>query len=79
MSLKVLVVEDDTASLELMREVLASADAEVRAVSDSEVAAALINKENFDGISFGAADAKDKWCADADILAGIRVLLTTFF
>jgi len=51
MSLKVLVVEDDTASLELMREVLASADAEVRAVSDSEVAAALINKENFDGIS----------------------------
>ena len=38
-SLKLLVVEDDIASLELMAEVFTSLQAEVRPVSDSEKAA----------------------------------------
>ena len=38
-SLKLLVVEDDVASLELMTEVLTSLKAEVRSVSDSAKAA----------------------------------------
>jgi CheY-like chemotaxis protein len=49
-SLKLLVVEDDIASLELMAEVFTSLEAEVRPVSDSREAADLINKEKFDGI-----------------------------
>lgn len=49
-SLKLLVVEDDLASLELMAEVFASLEAEVRPVSDSREAAGLIDKEKFDGI-----------------------------
>jgi len=49
-SLKLLVVEDDIASLELMTEVFASLEAEVRPVSDSREAARLIDKEKFDGI-----------------------------
>jgi CheY-like chemotaxis protein len=48
--LKLLVVEDDAASLELMTEVFTSLKAEVRAVSDSEKAAGMVNKEKFDGI-----------------------------
>ena len=48
--LKLLVVEDDTASLELMTEVFTYLKAEVRAVSDSEKAAGVINQEKFDGI-----------------------------
>jgi CheY-like chemotaxis protein len=48
--LKVLVVEDDPASLELMTEVFTSLKAEVRAVSDSEEAVGIINHERFDGI-----------------------------
>jgi CheY-like chemotaxis protein len=49
-SLKILLVEDDAASLELMCEVLASVEAAVRPVADSEEAAALVRKERFDGI-----------------------------
>jgi CheY-like chemotaxis protein len=50
LSLKVLIVEDDLASLELMTEVLRSLEAEVRPISDSEKAAILVNEEKFDGI-----------------------------
>ena len=48
--LKILVVEDDLASLELMVEVFTSLKAEVRPVSDSERAVDVINQEKFDGI-----------------------------
>ena len=48
--LKVLVVEDDPANLELMTEVFTSLKAEVLAVGDSEEAAGIINHERFDGI-----------------------------
>jgi CheY-like chemotaxis protein len=48
--LKLLVVEDDPASLELMAEVFTSLKAEVRPVSDSEKAVGMINQERFDGI-----------------------------
>ena len=50
LSLKLLVVEDDPASLELMTEVLRSLEAEVRPISDSQKAAILVNQEKFDGI-----------------------------
>jgi CheY-like chemotaxis protein len=49
-ALKLLVVEDNIASLELMTEVFTSLKAEVRPISDSEKALALINQEKFDGI-----------------------------
>ena len=49
-SLKLLIVEDDIASLELMTEVFASLEAEVCPVSDSQKAAGLVNQERFDGI-----------------------------
>jgi len=49
-SLKLLVVEDDPACLELMTEVFTSLKAEVRPISDSEKAADLVNREKFDGI-----------------------------
>jgi CheY-like chemotaxis protein len=49
-SLKLLVVEDDLASLELMSEVFRSLEAEVRPISDSQEAAGLIDGEKFDGI-----------------------------
>jgi uncharacterized protein (TIGR02266 family) len=49
-SLKLLVVEDDVASLELMTEVFTSLKAEVRPLSDSQEAAALVDHEKFDGI-----------------------------
>jgi CheY-like chemotaxis protein len=49
-SLKLLVVEDDIASLELMTEVLTSLNAEVRPLRDSQKAADLVNREKFDGI-----------------------------
>lgn len=48
--LKLLVVEDDIASLELMTEVFRSLKAEVRPISDSEKAVGAVNKEKFDGI-----------------------------
>jgi CheY-like chemotaxis protein len=47
---KLLVVEDDIASLELMTEVFKSLKAEVRPLSDSQEAAILVNREKFDGI-----------------------------
>jgi CheY-like chemotaxis protein len=50
LSLKLLVVEDDPASLELITEVLRSLEAEVRPVSDSQEAAVLVSQEKFDGI-----------------------------
>jgi CheY-like chemotaxis protein len=49
-ALKLLVVEDDLASLELMTEVFASLKAQVRPMADSQKAAAVINQERFDGI-----------------------------
>jgi CheY-like chemotaxis protein len=49
-TLKLLIVEDDIASLELMAEVFTSLDAEVRPLSDSQKAANVINQEKFDGI-----------------------------
>jgi CheY-like chemotaxis protein len=48
--LKLLVVEDNIANLELMTEVFTSLKAEVRPISDSEKAATLVNQEKFDGI-----------------------------
>jgi CheY-like chemotaxis protein len=48
--LKLLVVEDDLASLELMAEVFTSLKAEVRPVSDSEKAVGMVDHEKFDGI-----------------------------
>ena len=49
-SLKLLVVEDDTACLELMTEVLTSQEAEVQSISDSRDAADAVNSRKFDGI-----------------------------
>lgn len=48
--MKLLVVEDHIPSLELMTEVFTSLKAEVRPLSDSQEAAALIEREKFDGI-----------------------------
>src|SRR5260370_12209969 len=48
--LKLLVVEDNIASLEFMTEVFTSLKAEVRALSDSRKAVKLVNQERFDGI-----------------------------
>src|ERR1700682_1933194 len=48
--LKLLLVEDNIANLELMAEVFTSLKAEVRPVNDSEKAAELVNREKFDGI-----------------------------
>jgi CheY-like chemotaxis protein len=50
MALRLLIVEDDVASLELMEEVFVSLNAEVRAVGESSKAADLVNRERFDGI-----------------------------
>ncbi|MFI5421065.1 MAG: response regulator [Nitrososphaerales archaeon] len=49
-SLKLLVVEDNIANLELMTEIFTSLEAQVRAVSESEKAAFLVTQEKFDGI-----------------------------
>jgi DNA-binding response OmpR family regulator len=49
-SLRLLVVEDDAPSLELMAEVFTSLPAEVRPVDNSETAAALADREKFGGI-----------------------------
>src|SRR5271163_4821517 len=49
-SLKLLVVEDDLPSLELMDEVFMSLKADVRPISDGQEAAELINREKYDGI-----------------------------
>ena len=50
MAIKVLIVEDDVPTLELMHETLVSQKAEVRSASDGEQATQLINEERFDGI-----------------------------
>lgn len=50
MPVKVLVVEDHIPSLELISDVLSSVEAEVRPMSDSADASALVEKERFDGI-----------------------------
>jgi CheY-like chemotaxis protein len=47
---KLLIVEDDIASLELMTEVFKSLKAEVRPLSNSQEAAVLVSHEKFDGI-----------------------------
>jgi CheY-like chemotaxis protein len=49
-ALRLLIVEDDVASLELMEEVFISLKADVHGVSESGKAAELVNKERFDGI-----------------------------
>jgi DNA-binding response OmpR family regulator len=49
-SLKLLIVEDDLPSLELMTEVFTSLEAEVHPISESQKAASLVNQEKFDGI-----------------------------
>ncbi|MGA8270066.1 MAG: response regulator [Candidatus Sulfotelmatobacter sp.] len=49
-SLKLLVVEDDLPSLELMDEVFTSLKADVNPINDGQRAAALINQERYDGI-----------------------------
>src|SRR6202022_4406299 len=50
MSLKVLIVEDEPAILEFMRQVFTFADVQVQPVNDSRSAAALVESERFDGI-----------------------------
>ena len=47
---KLLVVEDDRASLELMAEVFTALKAEVRPLNDAQTAALLVDREKFDGI-----------------------------
>jgi len=47
---KLLTVDDDAASLELVTTLLEKLGGTVRAVSDSQVAADLVQKEKFDGI-----------------------------
>jgi CheY-like chemotaxis protein len=49
-SLKLLIVEDNLASLELMTEVFTSLKAEVCPIRDSEKAVEVVNREKFDGI-----------------------------
>src|SRR6185437_8861158 len=49
-ALKLLVVEDNPASLELMTEIFTQLKAEVRSVQDSREAVDLIQKVKFDGI-----------------------------
>jgi CheY-like chemotaxis protein len=49
-SLKLLIVEDDVGSLELMTEVFTSLKAEVCPVSESEKAVGLLSQQKFDGI-----------------------------
>jgi CheY-like chemotaxis protein len=48
--LKLLIVEENIASLGLMSEVFTSLKADVRPVSDSEKAWGMVNQEKFDGI-----------------------------
>src|SRR5579863_9261154 len=49
-ALRLLIVEDDAASLELMEEVFISLKADVRGICESGKAAELVNRERFDGI-----------------------------
>lgn len=50
MAIHILLVEDDSETLELMATVLRSFDVEVLPVGDSEEALAIINRQKFDGI-----------------------------
>ena len=50
LGLRLLIVEDEVASLELMEEVFASLKAQVYGVRESSKAADLVNRERFDGI-----------------------------
>jgi CheY-like chemotaxis protein len=50
LSLRLLIVEDDVASLELMKAVFASMKADVYSVHESGKAADLVSRERFDGI-----------------------------
>ena len=50
MPMKLLVVEDDPHTLELLHEVLTRLGAEVHAMADSRQAVTLISQEKFDGI-----------------------------
>ena len=59
--LKLLVVEDNLASLELMTEVFTSLKAEVRPISDSEKAVGAVNQEKFDGIFLDLEMPKSEW------------------
>jgi len=49
-ALKLLIVEDDPASLKLMAEVFSSLKADVVPINDGKYAAELINRQKFDGI-----------------------------
>jgi CheY-like chemotaxis protein len=49
-ALRLLIVEDDLASLELMEEVFVSLKADVHGINESGKAAELVNKQRFDGI-----------------------------
>jgi CheY-like chemotaxis protein len=49
-ALRLLIVEDDMASLELMEEVFRSLKADVHGVAESGKAAELVNRQRFDGI-----------------------------
>jgi CheY-like chemotaxis protein len=49
-ALKLLIVEDDVRSLELMTEVFTSLKAEVCPVSESEKAVGLVSQQKFDGV-----------------------------
>jgi DNA-binding response OmpR family regulator len=49
-ALRLLIVEDDLPSLELMEEVFSSLKANVRSISESSKAAELVSRERFDGI-----------------------------
>lgn len=49
-ALRLLIVEDDLPSLELMEEVFTSLKADVNGVSESGKAAELVNRQRFDGI-----------------------------
>lgn len=50
MAIRILLVEDDAETLELMAAVLRSFEVEVVPIQDSEHALAVINREKFDGI-----------------------------
>jgi CheY-like chemotaxis protein len=58
MALQVLVIEDDLASLELIREVLVSMNVEVDGFSESQRAVAMLEEKRFDGIFLDLQMAK---------------------
>lgn len=58
MAVRILVVEDNLETLELMAEVLQSFAVQVVPMSDSEAAAGVVNREKFDGIFLDLAMPK---------------------